>query len=397
MRQKVVIIGVSYSSRLSLARAIGVLGCEITIVAWSATKNDIPPIDSYSRYVNRTLFCKKEENAFIKLLKEQCTDIEQKVILLPDCDFSVSIVDKHLEELRPFFLLPHIHNTQGAIVEWSDKTRQKELASKLGMNVVKSIVIDIKDGQFTIPNNIQYPCFPKALASVSGGKAGMFRCNNVEDLNRSLTDIITRKRVDARVMIEDYMEIDKEYAVLGFSDGVNVSIPGVIQFLKGSKTQPGIALQGKIMPIFGFEDIIEKFKSFVRSIGLLGLFDIDFYQCGDKLYFSELNLRYGGSGYSVVKMGVNLPAMFVNCLCGNDLSNWDKQIINESVYINERIASNDLLRGYISLTEFKNLFNQSDIFFIRDDKDSEPYKVFRMTLFRSYIRYFIKKIIIWKK
>ena len=335
MKQKVVIIGVSYSSRLALARAIGVFDCHITVVAWGDLAKGSKPIDAYSKFVSRWLLCPKEEKAFLSLLKDKCVDAEQKVVLVPDCDFSVTMVDLHQDELRPFFLMPHINHRQGAIVEWSDKTRQKALASKIGMNVAKSVTIEIKDGKYYIPNDIHYPCFPKALASVAGGKAGMKRCDNQVDLERSLQDIITRKVSNAKVMIENFMVIDKEYAVLGVSDGENVSIPGVIQFIVGSKVQQGIALQGRIMPVEGCEDVIEQFKSFIREIELVGMFDIDFYECGGRLYFSELNIRYGGSGCAVVKSGVNLPAMFVESICGvEDGDAWKRCVEKESIYIN---------------------------------------------------------------
>ena len=349
MKQKVVIIGVSFSSRLALARSIGVLGCDITVVAWGASNHEKKPIDGYSKYVSRVLFCPKEEKPFINLLKEKCIDSAQKVILVPDCDFSVTMIDLHQEVLASRFLMPHIHHRQGAIVKWSEKLRQKQLAAKLGINVVGSTVIEIKDSIYAIPDSIPYPCFPKALASVAGGKAGMFRCDNKEDLSRALQDIITKKKVDAKVMVEDYMEIEKEYAVLGGSDGNNVSIPGVIQFVVGSKTQRGIALQGKIMPVYGFEELIERFKKFIIEIGLVGLFDIDFYKSQGKLYFSELNIRYGGSGYAVVKSGVNLPAMYVKFMMGIDVDDFDKQIEKESIYTNERMAFNDLNNNLMTL------------------------------------------------
>ena len=62
------------------------------------------------------------------------------------------------------------------------------------MNVTNSMIIEIKNAKYSIPNNIKYPCFPKALTSVAGGKAGMFRCENKEDLTKSLEDIITKKK-----------------------------------------------------------------------------------------------------------------------------------------------------------------------------------------------------------
>lgn len=393
VKQKVVIIGVSFSSRLALARSIGVLGCDITIIAWGASNHEKKPIDGYSKYVSRVLFCLKEEKPFINLLKEKCVDSTQKVILVPDCDFSVTMIDLHQEELTPWFLMPHIKNKQGAIVEWSEKLCQKKLAAYLGLNVVGSTVIDIKDSKYTIPDSIHYPCFPKALASVAGGKAGMFRCDNKKDLAKALNDIAQRKTPNTKVMIEDYMLIEKEYAVLGLSDGYDVSIPGVIQFIVGSKKQRGIALQGKILPTVGFEKIIEKFKQFIKEIGLVGLFDIDFYQSGGIIYFSELNIRYGGSGYAVVKSGVNLPSMFVETMMGVNVDSWDKQVTGESIYTNERIAFNDLRDNLISFCEYGKYVKEANILFIYDNDDFLPYKMYRKSLRKEAVKNIVKRII----
>lgn len=393
MKQKVVIIGVSYSSRLALARSIGKYGYDITVVAWDTSK----PIDGYSKYVNRVLLCQKEEKTFVRLLMEKCADVSQKVILIPDCDFSVSIIDLHQDELKPFFLFPHINHQQGAIVGWSDKSRQKQLAAKLGMTIADSTIIEIKDGAFTIPDIIKYPCFPKALASVSGGKAGMFRCENVADLERALHDIIKKKTANAKVMVEDYIEIEKEYAVLGFSDGKNVTIPAVIQFVVGSKTQKGIALQGEIIPTTGFEEITEKFKTLVRKVGLVGLFDIDFYKSGEELYFSELNIRYGGSGYAVVKMGVNLPLMLVDFLSGKKVEGMNKQVEKEAVFTNERMCYNDLQNGLISIKEYRHYIDCADILFLEDKQDPRPFRMYRRSMWKAIIRYMLKKTGILKK
>lgn len=396
MKQKVVIIGVSFSSRLALARSIGALDCDITVIAWSSSQKESKPIDGYSKYVSRVLFCRKEEAPFIKLLKEQCVDPKQKVVLVPDCDFSVSIIDLHLDELSPFFLFPTINHQQGSIVEWSDKLRQKELASRIGMEVAKSTVIEIKDGQFDIPDTISYPCFPKPLASVAGGKAGMRRCENKHDLENSLLEIIRKKTSNTMVLVEDYMEIEKEYAVLGFSDGKEVCIPGVIQFIVGSKTQKGIALQGRIMPIDGFARTIEQFKEYVRSVGLVGLFDIDFYESRGRLFFSELNLRYGGSGYAVVKMGVNLPAMFVSYLMGQNVDGFDKVLEDDAIFTNERMCYNDLLYGHIDWRQYQHYIKTADILFIKDDEDYEPYHSFQKMVVFAAMKSYIKSLLRWK-
>ena len=316
------------------------------------------------------------------------------MILIPDCDFSVAMIDSHQDELRPYFLMPNINEQQGAIVDWSDKMKQKHLASSIGLNVANSSVISIEDGHYSIPESISYPCFPKALASVAGGKAGMWRCNSKGDLDKSLKEIIHKKMSTVKVMVEDYKSIDKEYAVLGFSDGESVSIPAIIQFIEGSRTQKGIALQGKVMPITGFEETIDLFKLFVKKIGLCGLFDIDFYESDGRLYFSELNLRYGGSGYAVVKMGVNLPAMFVESILERKVDSIDT-ISGVAIYTNERMCYNDLLNSYISPKDYNHYIESSDILFIKDRDDIQPYNEYSKILRKAKVKYIAKKVLKW--
>ena len=84
----------------------------------------------------------------------------------------------------------------------------------------------------------------------------MRRCDNANQLSEALDYIINTRTRDTRVLIEDYKEIDTEYALLGFSDGKEVVIPGVLQFLAVSKAHPGIALQGKVVPVVGFEELV---------------------------------------------------------------------------------------------------------------------------------------------
>ena len=87
-----------------------------------------------------------------------------------------------------------------------------------------------------------------------------------------------------QILVEDYIKIDREYAALGCSDGENVIIPGIIQFVRGSKSHPGIALLGEVKPTDGFEQLIKEFCLFVQQIGYVGIFDIDFVDYLSNIY-----------------------------------------------------------------------------------------------------------------
>ena len=140
---------------------------------------------------------------------------------------------------------------------WMEKTHQKQLAKEIGLNVTNAAIVEIKDGQYTLPSDLQYPVFPKPLATMNGGKGGMRRCDNAKELSEALEYIINTRSRNIKVMVEDYKQIETEYALLGFSDGNDVVIPGVLQFLRNTQSHFGIAMTGKIMPVKGFEPMIE--------------------------------------------------------------------------------------------------------------------------------------------
>lgn len=387
MTPKVVIIGHGYLSRLSLIRSVAEMGCEVLVIVMTSDKEQEKPIDCYSKYVSHYYFCvRKDKDALVSLLLDKCADPLQKVILIPDGDDVVAAIDNNKDRLKEHFLFPRIAKEPSSMEYWMEKTHQKQLAKEIGLNVTNATIVEIKDGQYTIPTDLHYPVFPKPLATMNGGKGGMRRCDNPKELSKALDYIINTRSRNTKVMVEDYKQIETEYALLGFSDGKEVVIPGVLQFLAVSKAHPGIALQGKVVPVVGFEQLVEKFKALVLRIGFVGVFDVDFFKSEGIFYFCELNLRYGGSGYAITKMGVNLPAMMVKSFMGEPIETMRKTVVKEAVYLNDRMCMDDWNNGHLSLNEYKRYMKTSDIRFICDDQDPIPE--------REYMRKFRKRAVV---
>ena len=166
-----------------------------------------------------------------------------------------------------------------------------------------------------------------------------------------------------------------------------------MQLLVISKKNKGIALQGNVMPGIGFEDVIAKFKQLVLEIGFVGVFDIDFYQSGGIIYFCEMNLRFGGSGYAITKMGVNLPAMFVKYCQGEEWKQSVMDIRKSAIYVNERMLMDDWNSGFITYNEFKQYLRSADIRFIADSNDPLPEIVYNQEIRKHRVINLIKKLI----
>lgn len=400
MRPKVVIIGHSFSSRLGIIRSVAQLGCEVIVVVMTRLIFDgkayapKKPIDCYSKYVSKILYCERNDKvALIRLLLNNCTDSTQKVVLIPDSDDTVVAIDNNQAILSPFFVFPHIGHCSGAIEWWMDKMHQKQLAKEIGLKVAKGEVITIINGSYSIPDDISYPCFPKPVATMNGGKGGMHQCNTKEELTEALDFIIRQSSPTLKVLVEDYKAIHQEYALLGFSDGNAVCIPGILKIIAVSERNKGIARQGMVMPIGDLQWLVDLFKQYVLKIGYVGVFDIDFFESGEEFYFCEINLRYGGSGYAMTMMGVNLPAMLVSYLTGNAMSVMTSIIAEKAIYVNERMCLDDYYYGHISLKEYNTIISKSDIHFIPDSEDPLPEKQYQKEFRNRIVRKNIKKIL----
>lgn len=392
MNPSVVIIGYGFATRLGLIRSLSHIANRISVIMIEHDKSK--PIDCYSKYVDAYYRSGNNEGNVMAILKQKCVDNSQKVIVIPTNDFSASVLDNNIEELKDHFLFPHIHYKPSAISEWMNKEKRKEAATNVGLNVAYSNNVEIKDGKYDLPSGINYPCFTKTRACISTGyKHTLHRCNDEKEL-RSFLDYLGNKFQNITIMVEDYKEISTEYAVVGFSDGKEVTIPGVIEITMMAKgIYKGIACQGKIKPIVGFEEVVDKFKKLILNIGFVGLFDVDFYLSEGQFYFGEINMRIGGSGYAVTKMGVNLPEMFVKSLLGDSIADMEREIKASAVFSNERICLDNWYKGYLSTKGFYHILNTADISFLKDDNDKEPEIVFKRRLLMMGVKRAIKKVL----
>ena len=383
---------------MSLVRSVASMGCDITLIVLLSKvmfdcRRKEKPIDSCSKYVNRVLYSENyNSEMLISILQEKCVVPNRKTVLFPDNDFSAAAIDNYRDILNEHFYIPHIHERQGAIEEWMDKVRQKALAEQIGLDVAKSIVVDVFDCKYSIPDAIHYPCFAKPLMSIVGGKSGLRRCDSEKDLKDHIDSLIT-KHGSFRILVEEFKFIDTEYATLGFSNGEEVIIPGVLELLHvGHGSHFGVAVQGAVSPVNEeMKALVGLFKTLVKEIGFVGIFDIDFYKSQGLFYFCELNLRFGGSGYAFTKMGVNLPVMMMRHFLGEDYNDMNKVVSGTALYFNERMALDDWYGGYISLKDYLKYRNESDIRFVDDEKDRAPQRLLMKRFLVSMAKKSIKK------
>lgn len=365
-----VVMGRNYASRLGMIRAAGMAGCDVAVIQTERDgKKNKRPVDSFSKYVNSGYFkmFEPDPDKLVKLLLESFADKQPTPILLPTDDYAASVVDSNIEKLKDYFLFPSINMEQGKVIYYMDKGLQKDLARQVGLNVAKGWTARWENGKYTLPEDIEFPCFIKPEISFKGaGKYSMKRCNSRSELEEALSGFDGRE--DYPILIEQFIEIEREYAVLGFADDENIVIPDIITMLMGDR---GVTAYGEIKTITDNPELLAHLELLIRRIHFTGLFDVDLYESGQTIYFNELNLRFGASGYAVSRSGINLPQMLIKRLFGENYIH-DSRIIEKQTFVNEKVLLQLLSKRQITSKEYMKIVKEADIHFVRELSDSKP-------------------------
>lgn len=382
---RVLIAGRNFSSNLTMARSIGMAGYEVEILRifqvkpkWHNLAKYMRP-DAHSKYVKAYHVCvshRKARNIVKKLI--QIADPYRKMLLIPADDLVANIADEYMKKLSPYYIMPNVNNIPGEIGRLMSKEVQKELALNAGLPVVNSCVIRTENHQFTIPETVTYPCFIKPNISKNSSKSRMRRCDSAEELEQTLKEFCAKK--DIEMLVEDFMEIEKECAILGLSTRQGVVAPGYfIAEEGGHDAHRGVAMVGRIVPTAEAQQLIDDIAKFVASLNFEGLFDVDLILTPEgKLYFTEINLRYGASGYAVTLSGANLPGMFADYMIKGKPIDLNCQVAETGKrFISEKIMLDEYISGYLTKEDMRSRMDTMDIHFIYDKQDPKAYLHFK--------------------
>ncbi len=391
-----IIIGSNPMTRLSLIRSIGeVMDCDIIVVDMVSNipEKEILPVDCFSKYVKRHLYAKKyDADNLCKVLLDQCANQNEKPLILSVDDDSAHLIDNSLDLLTSHFHCANINHSQGQIARLMNKQVQKQLAEKAGFNVTRSWVVEHKDGHYTLPQGITYPCYMKGLLCYRTMKASQGRFDSEEDLAKKLDKL--GRSCTSPLIVEEFIEVEKDLGVMGFCDGKRCIVPAIVDLIESGKgAHKGVSAFGKVRRERPGEDIIGKVSDLVSSIGLFGLFNVDLVTSHGKVYFVELNLRFAAYGYAITKAGVNLPALMTKSIYSLPARNLETSIQRECTYVNERVAMDDVTFGLRSIKGLKSLQKKADIGLMNEPTDDMPYREARRRFPMDFVKQRIKNIL----
>lgn len=383
---RILVSGRNYLSNLTMARSLGMAGYEVEILRIFQKKpkrsNFLKKLrpDAYSKYIKGYFVCisnRRSKRIVRRLIS--LADPDRKMLLIPADDLVAHIADHYYDVLSEYYLMPNVNGIPDEIGRLMNKDVQKQLAIEAGLPVLKSCVIKTFNGEFEIPDSITYPCFIKPNVSRNSSKSRMRKCETREELFEALTAFSKKK--DIEMLVEDYVEIGKEYSILGVSTKNGVNGPGFFVAEEGGQAEHrGVAVVGKLLPCEQEQALIDDVIKFISTLNFDGLYDVDLIETVDgKMYFVELNMRFGASGYAVTKAGINLPGMFADyMLKGKPIDLNCKLKETGQTFVSEKVLIEEYVKGRLSLGKFRHYMKNADIHFIADDDDKAAYRHFKL-------------------
>ena len=387
MKQSVVVIGKADVIKLGLIRSLGELGCRIVVIQLMNVRPRLKPLDYYSRYVDAYYFAKPDN--VVSCLMEKCTEQRQRPIVFVLDDQSVCLIDSAYDKLSPHFTLPNVDQQQGGIVTMMNKMEQKRLAQQAGLLVPKGWVIPFVNGEYTIPSDIEFPCFVKGLMAYHNTKSLQRKCNDIQELEELLKECLISNHFP--LMAEELIPIDNEAGVMSMSSETTQIVPAIIEKTAvGKGTSNGVTMSANIIPLDDSHPYYNALKLFLKSLRYTGISNIDFIQSRGHLYFLEVNFRYAAYGYAITRAGVNLPAILVRCLCGEKHDDLPRKLQTSKSFINEKIGLMNVVEGYMTYSQYCAIKRKTDFGIVASQNDKNPYRHF---LTRFIFKYMMSKML----
>lgn len=367
----IVVIGQNYSTSLGLIQAAGEAGFGVGVVHSTVHPVKHQPLETKSKYVRDYIIIENrtDEKRLLSLIIDRFSSNGKKVVLLPSDDYSAALLDRNLSELEKYFYLPSSKHTSGEIIRCMDKGRQAKMAMDVGLPTAKCWEFHLdKETVPTIPDDIVYPCITKPLKSIGSHKTYIKRCDNRDELEKTLKEII--RESSCSILVEEYIDIENEYTVPILAAGDSISIPVFLKKIRtGTGVHKGVTIAGRVVSSGQFPQTVDSLKQMVRNAGLQGIFDIELLQNGDTVFFNELNLRNGAAGYALTRAGINFPAMWINYCTNNQLIE-DAVSFKEGLsFLNDKAAVENYGAGYMTWKDYRETVRSVDFRFLYDSGD----------------------------
>lgn len=376
-KTEVILLGANYANALGMVKSVGEAGYNVNLIHHTSIlkKKRLTP-DMASHYVVKGEYVdQKNDKAMLEALLKRFRK-DYKIVVMAADDFSASFLDRYYDELHPYFHVLQWESGKGALTSFTDKEKQKQVATKVGFPVAQcwSVTVPVPGQPVQLPEGILYPCITKPEVSAGNGmsKALIEVCQSEAELTAYFERV--SQEASGSILVEEFLTIDEEYTIPGARLEDEVIVPCYIRKIETGKGKVrGLTVMGEVQSTDVYPKLKADIAAFVREIGLQGIFDVEIIRCNGKYYFNEINLRSSAATYAVTGSGVNIPGIYIDYMLGKDWKKNNRQITAGTKFINEKPALQCCLQKDYTVKQYRKMIETADIHLLTGEGD-EPSK-----------------------
>ena len=384
--QEFLVIGTDHHNTLGVVESLGQKGISPDVII---TKNDGDRRSFVlkSKYVKNGYVCHRDE--IVRFLKEEYRRKDGgRAIVVTTSDVIAAPLDDHYNELSDFLILPGT-GKEGELRYWMSKTNMMELATKVGLNVPKTIVV--KKGERA--TDVTFPCMTKSISSLQGGKSNIKICRNQHDLD----EFLDNQKKYPEIQVQQLIDKDFEFQFLGYSlgGGDEIIIPGRTHIDRPKGFDNTFYL--KYVEIDStFSETLSKAKEFIRRTHYSGPFSIEFIRDKSGVdYFLEMNFRNDGNAICMTSSGTNTPYIwYLYNTGGNYKKEMEESTFTPVTMMPEEPYFFNMLQKEVSFGEWWRNMHHTTQFATYFKKDKKPFRAYLKMEIGKYVSKYFKKLFI---
>lgn len=288
---KVILIGGSHHNGLGLVRSFGENGIRPYGIIVCPNQSD--SFVTHSRYWEKVWVVQNEELA-VEKIKQEFSGDKKKAVIIPWSDSIEFFIDQHLNELKRDFILPSINDKQGRISELMDKQKQIEFADKYDLPMARSKIVLLNN--IILDETLKFPCIVKPVNSAEGSKLDIKKCLNKEELYSCFSKL--KQRGYYRILVQEYINFDEELEFVGSCD----NIPAWI-ISRNIREWPVIGGTNSFFQVINHPNVnrmVEILLDVFKKEKYTGMFDVELFRVGNKIFINEFNWRNTGNVFFVM-------------------------------------------------------------------------------------------------
>lgn len=380
INNEVIVIGADHYNALGVIRSLGESGINPIFILISSKRICM---SSYSKYIKKLVRIKSDDcSDVLSVLRDNFNNLEYKPVIIPTGDPITSVLDKNYDELSKKFLIPNINDKENMIIKYMDKIYQEKLCRKYKINVAKSFFVNLQ----TNFNDISI--FPtkviiKPEVSAYGKKSDIIIANKKEKILDGLRKF--KESGYSEVLVQEYLDYDMEYAMMGISYKGDVIIPGINSNNYIFPSNRGNTSFAEMFPVSDFEFDISKIKTMISEMNYTGLFEVETFKVGNKLYFNEMNFRNSANLYAYSGNNINYIYLYILLVTGNDISKEKIKVDKHYNFCIEFLHLGNVKENKIKLFKcFKNILNSTKLFYNKNDLKPFFMKIYSVIINRLF-------------